>query len=399
MQTIHPEAVGLSPERLGRIHTAMQRYIDQGKFAGILSLVVRRGKIAHCETFGFMNIKARKPMSPDAIFRIYSMTKPITSAEALMLLEEGFYRLVDPVSAYIPELKGLKVMAHPNGPVSDVVEAKREIMIRDLFTHSAGFSYGFDENDPLDKLYSKKVWPKIDNDDADLQTLIDTLAAMPLAFHPGTNYRYSLSIDVLGRLVEVISGKPFDEFLRQRIFEPLGMVDTSFWVPPEKVERFALNYGPDEKHPGKLKDIDPLKKSGYLRPGKFFSGGGGLVSTASDYVRFCQMLLNGGELEGERVLGRKTVELMRENHLPEGVYEDEHQAYGFGLGGNVLMHVNRAPVMGTKGAWGWGGAANTKFWIDWKEELIGLLMLQFMPSDQYPVGRDFQNLVYQALID
>lgn len=399
METTQPEAVGLSTKRLGRIRPAMQRYVDQGKLAGILSLVSRQSKIAHCEAVGWMNIKAQTPMAYDTIFRIYSMTKPITSTAAMMLLEEGLFRLLDPVSAYLPELKGLKVMKHPGGSVTDLEDAKREISIRDLFTHSSGLSYGFDDNDSLDELYKKELWPKVDKPKTNLSTLISALSTAPLAFQPGTAFRYSFSIDVLGRLVEVISGLRLDHFFRQRIFEPLGMVDTGFWVPAEKAGRFAVNYGPDEKHPGKLKDIDPFKKSDYRRPNTFLSGGGGLVSTAGDYLRFCQMLLNGGTLDGERLLGRKTVELMRTNHLPDGIYEDEHRAYGFGLGGNVLLHVNRAPTLGTEGSWGWGGAANTKFWIDWKEQLIGILMLQFMPSDQYPVAKDFQNLVYQSLID
>ena len=398
MQTTSPESVGLSSRRLERIHAAMQRYVGEGKTAGVLTMVARGGKLAFCDAVGLMNIKARAPMADDAIFRIYSMTKPITSVAALILLEEGLFRLTDPVSDTIPARKGLKVLKFGSGGQMGLEDARREITIRDLFTHSAGFSYGFNDNDYLDELYRKQLWPKIDADDASLETLIGCLAEQPLAFQPGTAFRYSLSIDVLGRLVEVVSGRPLDAFFRERIFEPLGMDDTAFWVPPEKVSRFALNYGPDEKRPGKLKDIDPLRKSGYLRQGSFFSGGGGLVSTAHDYLRFCQMLLNGGALDGERILGRKTVELLRANHLPEGVYEDENRAYGFGLGGNVLIHAGRAPVMGTPGSWGWGGAAGTKFWIDWQEQLIGLLMQQIMP-DTEPIGNTFKNLVYGALVD
>lgn len=399
MEITKPENVGFSTERLDRIRAGMQRYIDEGKTSGVLALVARGGKIAYAEQLGLMDIAANKPMAADAIFRIYSMTKPITSAAALMLMEEGRYRLTDPVSAYIPALKGMKVVAHEDKNGMVLEDLQDEIKIRDLFTHTAGFSYGFDANSALDNLYNKEFWPNIEKPGITLKAMIEALGKLPLANQPGKLFRYSVSIDVLGYLIEAISGVSFDVFLRQRVFDPLGMVDTDFWVPPEKVARFAINYGVDEKQPGKLKDIDPLAESHYLHPAQVPSGGGGLVSTASDYLRFCQMLLNGGELDGVRLLGRKTVELMRTNHLPAGKYEDANQAYGFGLGGNVLINVNRAPAMASEGSWAWGGAANTKFWIDWKEKLIGILMLQFMPPDTYPIGPDFQNLVYQALVD
>lgn len=398
MDTELPENCGLLPDRLARIRPVMQRYVDEGKYAGIVSLIARKGKVAYFEQVGLMNIAQKKPMRLDTIFRIYSMTKPITSAAAMMLLEEGAFRLYDPVSAYIPAFKELKVIAHKAPDGLKLEDARREVNIHDLFTHTAGLSYGFDESDPLDKLYVERLWGKLQkNPDVTLAEMVDALTELPLAHQPGTAFRYSFSIDVLGRLIEVLSGKPLDMFLKERIFDPLGMVDTGFWVPPEKIDRFALNYGPDEKHPGRLKDIDPLKKSSYVKPVSFFSGGGGLVSTAMDYLRFCQMMLNGGELDGQRLLGRKTVDLMTSNHLPEGVYEDANQAYGFGLGGNVLVHEARAIEMASEGSWGWGGAANTRFWIDFKEQLIGILMLQFMPMGKYPVIQDFQNLTYQAL--
>jgi CubicO group peptidase (beta-lactamase class C family) len=397
MQQTHPESVGFCPERLARIQPVMQRYVDEGKFAGIQTLVARRGQVAHFASVGQMDIAAGRPMAEDAIFRIYSMTKPITSVAALMLVEEGRLRLFDPLSAYLPEFRSMKVVAGAQGDAFELVEALRPITIRDLFTHTAGFSYGFDENFPLDQHYRDKFWRPMQGRGANLKKMVGLLGDLPLAHQPGEAYRYSVAIDVLGYVVEVVSGLPFDAFLRQRIFEPLGMTDTGFWVPEEKQPRFALNYGPDEKKRGRLKDIDPLKRSEYTRPKTFFSGGGGLVSTTADYLRFCQMLLNGGSLDGARIIGRKTVDRMRTNHLPTGMYEDAARAFGFGLGGNVLLHPERYAALGTPGMWGWGGAANTKFWIDWKEDLIGILMTQFMPSDLHPVIVDYQNLVYQAL--
>lgn len=400
MEKVKPESVGFSSERLARIRLAMQRHLDQGRYAGMITLAVRRGKIAHFEQFGMMDLAAGKPMAPDAIFRIYSMTKPITSVAALMLMEEGLLHLNDPVSAFIPALKDLSVIARVEGDNVELEAVKNVMTIRHLFTHTAGFSYGFDENDYLDRLYQKQLWKKLqDTPGESLKDMIEALSTLPLRFQPGTRFHYSVSIDVLGHIVEIVSGLCLDEFFQQRIFEPLGMVDTAFWVGPEKAGRLAHNYGPDVENPGRLVDIDPHEKSNYLKPATFFSGGGGLVSTTFDYLRFCQMLLNGGELDGVRLLGRKTVELMRSNHLPAGIYEDANCANGFGLGGYVLLNPGYAPCMGSFGNWGWGGAAGTRFWLDFQEQLIGILMVQVMPSDLYPLGDQFQNLVYQALVE
>lgn len=400
MQTANPTDLGFSPGRLARIRPVMERYVSEGKYAGGLTMVSRAGQTVHFERFGLRDVAAGKPVEEDTIFRIYSMSKPITSVAVMMLLEEGSFRLNDPISTYIPAFKNMQVIARTAGKQAWLEDAAGPITIRHLLTHTAGLSYGFDENDYLDGLYRKKLWGWLEKQPSPtLKDAVQAIARLPLRFHPGTAYHYSFAIDVLGYLVEVISGETFDQFLRQRIFEPLGMPDTDFWVPPEKTDRLAHMYGPDEKHPGQLKDIDPHEKSDYTHPVTFFSGGGGLVSTAADYMRFCQMLLNKGELDGVRLLGRKTVEYMMLNHLPNGVFLDQDPARGFGLGGFVILNPAQGDSMISAGAWGWGGAANTKFWIDPREQMIGLLMLQFMPSDLYPIEADFRNLVYQALVD
>lgn len=400
MNISKPEDLGLSSKRLARIEDATQRYIGNNKVAGTVSLVARRGQIVHFERRGMLDIASARPMELDAIFRIYSMSKPITSAAVMMLFEENRFRLNDPISAYIPAFKEMKVVDHLEGGKAYLVDARREITIRDLFTHSAGLSYGFDEKDYVDSVFIKKVWHlRRTKPDTTLADMVAAVAKVPLRFHPGSGYHYSFAIDVLGYLVEVLSGMPFDRFLKERIFDPLGMADTGFWVPPEKASRLASCYGPDEKKPGHLKDIDPHEKSEYTRPVKFFSGGGGLVSTAGDYLRFCQMLLNKGELDGVRLLGRKTVEMMFLNHLPAGVYLDQNPAFGFGLGGAVILDLAAGQVLGSNGLWWWGGAANTKFWIDPQEQLVAILMLQLMSNEPNTIEPDFRNLVYQALVD
>jgi CubicO group peptidase (beta-lactamase class C family) len=325
------------------------------------------------------------------------MSKPITSTAVLMLFEEGKFRLSDPISNYIPAFKEMKVLDNTTGTGVRFINPAREITIRDLLTHTAGLSYGFDDNVYIDELYRKNLWALVETKpDLTLQAFIEEAAKLPLAFQPGTMYRYSFATDVLGYLVQVVSGMPFDEFLKKNIFDPLNMVDTDFYVPSGKVQRFSTTYGPDGQ--AGLKATDPAVASRYTYPTRNPSGGGGLVSTAGDYLRFAQMLLNKGELDGKRILGRKTVELMTTNHLPDDIHPFDDIASGFGLGVSVLLDLGKSQILGSVGNYGWGGAANTNFWIDPQEELIAILMLQFMPSDTYPVTPDFRILTYQALV-
>lgn len=401
MNIVRSEEVGFNADRLDRIVPVMQRYIEQNKTAGIVSLVARHGKVAHLNAYGKMNLDTCQPMTTDAIFRIYSMTKPVTAVAAMMLLEEGRFRLFDPISLYLPEFEKMQVITGKNAHGNMITEpAKCPITVRNLFTHTAGFSYGFDENDPLDRLYQKEMWQERDRGTVKtLEGMVRKIAALPLAYEPGTNYRYSVAIDVLGYLVEVVSGMPFDLFLQKRIFEPLGMTDSGFSVPAEKAHRLVHMYGPDEKNPGALADIDPHERSRFLRPVDIPMGGGGMVSTAADYLRFAQMILNGGELDGARLLGRKTVEFMRQNHLPRGLFIDPNQAEGHGLGGFVILEPASTQVIISPGSWGWSGAANTYFWVDFEEDLIGIQLTQYQPYGLYGFHADFRNLVYQALTD
>jgi CubicO group peptidase (beta-lactamase class C family) len=403
METVQPEKHGFSSTRLARIRPVMQRFVDEGKFAGILTVIARKGEVVHCDSVGMMDIEAGRSLQEDNIFRIYSMTKPIASTAVMMLYEEGCFRLSDPVSEFLPEFKDVQVAESGADGKMKLVPPVRPITIHDLLTHTAGLCYGWDENDPADKLFRETMEPLwgLRGPNA-LRDFTRAIASVPLRHQPGQLFHYSAAIDVLGRLVEVVAGMPLGDFLRQRIFEPLGMVDTSFFVPAEKVDRFAHMYGPVEENgagaPSKLKDIDPLESSSYLLPDRLQGGGGGLTSTAWDYLRFCQMILNGGELDGARLLGRKTVDLMRMNHLPEGKYQADNPAHGFGLGGYVLLDLAKASSNGSVGNWGWGGAANTFFWIDFQEQIIPVIMIQHMPFQPYPIEDIFKNLVYQAMI-
>ena len=396
MQTVQPESVGLSSVRLARIQPVMQGYVDRQQFAGIVTAVTRGGQLAHLAKAGWQEIENERSMSFDTIFRIYSMTKPITSAAVMLLAEEGKVRLVDPVSRFIPGFKNSKVMVPRNGCDYDLVPAQREMTVHDLFTHSGGLSYGDDQQSALDELYRKELWQRTEKDSPmTLEELVTILSRLPLAFHPGTAFRYSLSIDVLGYIVQAASGMPFEDFLQERIFAPLGMVDTAFWVPPEKAARLAAIYGPAKD--GGLKPLDEPLTSRYLKPPSNPSGGGGLVSTVSDYLRFGQMLLNHGELDGARLLGRKTVEWMLQNHLPEGIHPNGKLSDGFGLGGAVLLHPGLSHKPGSVGKFGWGGAANTEWWIDLAEDMQCLFMTQYMPGFTIPIVEDFAQLAYQAL--
>ncbi len=381
----------MSYQRLERINPFMQKYVDEGKVAGLLTMISRYGKVVHFETFGKMDIAKDKPLREDTIFRIYSMSKPVTSVAVMMLFEEGLFGLDDPVSNFIPEFKNLKVFNSMTKEGIKLDELENEITIRHLLTHTSGLIYGWGDQ-PVDSLYREA---NIFEKGTTLEQMTKKLANIPLLFQPGTKWEYSVSVDVLGYLVEVISGMPFGQFLSDRLFEPLGMEDTGFNVPETKHERFAELYRPKKSKDG----IEPVKEVPLGEgPYKFFpSGGGGLVSTANDYMRFCRMLLNGGELDGVRLLGRKTVELMSSNHLSENI-EFGDGDLGFGLGFAVVLDMAKSGELSSPGTYSWSGAAATTFWIDPQEKLIGLLMTQLM-YNPYPLHREFRILTYSAITD
>ncbi len=404
MKSVTPEEVGFSSSRLSRIGAVMQRYVDQNKLAGLIALVARHGRLVYRERFGMMDVKAAKPMQFDTIFRIFSMTKPIASVALMMLYEQARFQLTDPVSKCIPEFSRVKVVECASEAGFKVTELEREITIRDLLTHTAGLGYGFDQDSPVESSYRESSFfeAPLYTLQVPLQEMMRRLVERPLLYQPGAGWRYSVATDVVGYLVELISGMPLDVFLEEKIFKPLGMEDTGFHVPEAELRRFAALYCPADG--GGVELLDAPFTSPFSRPPIGLSGGVGLVSTAADYLRFAQMLLNGGELEGARLLGRKTVELMRTNHLPDRLIPIQvppHTLYGcgFGLGFRVLVDVARAGRLGSRGEYGWGGYASTSFFIDPQEELVGLLLTQLAPSRFYPIRSEFKVLVYQALVD
>ena len=406
LDIVQPETVGLARDRLARIDAHLDnRYIGPGKIAGALTLVARGNEVAWFSPQGRMDLERDKPMARDTIFRIYSMSKPITSVAMMMLYEEGHFQLDDPVHRFIPEWRDLRVYRMGNHPnwITDACE--RPMTIRDLFTHMSGLTYDFMERTNVDRAYRRL---EIGRDrKKDLRSMVEDLATLPLEFSPGTAWNYSVSTDVLGHLVEVLSGMPLDEYFRTRIFEPLGMIDTGFRVAEDQIERFAANYtrGPDKRP--RLED-DPAT-SPYTKPTSFFSGGGGLVSTAADYLRFCRMLLGGGELDGSRLLGRKTIEFMTTNHLPGGgdlaglatgaFSETAYEGVGFGLGFSVQLDCAKSQTLGSPGEYAWGGAASTAFWIDPSEDLIVIFMTQLMPSRTFNFRGQLKSIIYSSIID
>jgi len=404
---VKPEDVGLSSLRLARIGDHMKRYIDAGKIAGTLTLVARRGQVAYLEPQGHLEIERRRPVTADAVWRIYSMTKPITSVGLMMLYEEGRFQLDDPVHRFIPSWQNLRVFVGGNYPTFKTAPVERPMTIRDLLSHTSGLTYGFMERTNVDAAYRKLGVADQTRSGYTLQDMVDTLAELPLEFSPGTRWNYSVATDVIGHLIEVISGQRLDAYLRARILEPLGMRDTGFVLEDEQAARFAANY--ERQGDGSLKMIDNPEQSSY-RKRSFFSGGGGLLSTAPDYFRFTSMLQNMGELDGVRLLGRKTVELMTMNHLPGGqdltdlaqagmFTETAYAGVGFGLGFSVQQSPARAQILGSAGEFAWGGAASTAFWIDPAEDLIVIFMTQLMPSSSYPLRRELRVLTYASLVD
>jgi CubicO group peptidase (beta-lactamase class C family) len=404
---VKPEEVGLSSQRLERIRAHFQRYIDAGKVVGTLTLVARQGQMAYFEPQGHLERERTRPMQRDTIFRIYSMSKPITSVGLMMLYEQGLFQLDDPIHKFIPTWANLRVFISGTHPRFVTAPPTRPMTIRHLLTHTSGLTYGFMERTNVDAAYRALGVGDRSKPGYTLQNMVDTLAELPLEFFPGSRWNYSVSTDVLGYLLEVLSGQRLDVYLRDHILQPLGMHDTGFTVAEEQLARFACNY---ERQPdGSLKVIDSPERSQY-RDCSFFSGGGGLVSTAGDYFRFSAMLRNRGELDGIRLLGRKTVELMTMNHLPGGqeltqlaqpgmFTETAYAGVGFGLGFSVMLDPTRAQILGTPGEYAWGGAASTAFWVDPHEDLIVIFMTQLMPSSSYPLRRELRTLTYAALID
>lgn len=402
--SLRPEATGLSAARLGRVRDWMRLQVEQKRLAGLSVLVARRGQRAFFETCGQADMASGRPLAEDTIFRIYSMTKPLTSVAIMMLYEEGRFQLDDPIARFLPAFADMRVYVAGSRGAFQSVPAARPITFRDLLTHTSGLTYGFMEAHPIDGMY-REAGIDFQTAETSLADLVGRVAAFPLLSQPGSAWNYSIATDVLGYLVEVISGRPFDEFLRERVIRPLGMVDTDFHVHAGKEQRLAANHG--RSGSGALKLIDDPEKSRYLKPRAVCSGGGGLVSTASDYARFCQMMLNMGELDGVRLLGRKTVELMTSNHLPGDMAamgqprfsESTYTGIGFGLGFSVMLDPARAEIVGTPGEYAWGGAASTAFWIDPKEEMYVILLTQLMPSSTWPLRRELRVLTYQSIVD
>ncbi len=402
LPTAKPEDVGVSLERLGRIRTAMQRYIDRGLVPGTVTLVARRGRVIHFDAAGYRDVESKAPMTTDTIFRIASMTKPIASVALMTLYEEGHFLLNDPISKFLPEFAEMKVAqiapaGERIGTPYKLVPAARPITFKQVLTHTAGFpnSYRGITQSEFSKNYARKEQTETVAD------VVKRLARMPLNFHPGEAWEYGPATDVVGRLVEVISGMTLDEFLRKRVFEPLKMKDTHFYLPKSKLDRFAANYQPDDKNNKKIKLAEaPNAESRYVKePHVYFSGAGGLVSTAADYFRFHQMMLNGGELDGVRILGRKTVELMTANHVGDLPIWLTGPGYGFGLGYSVVKDIGMAGQPGSVGNYGWGGAFCTYFWVDPVEDLIGIVMTQVRPYDHLNIRQEFQVLANQAIVD
>ena len=413
-----PESAGMSKAALDRVEQHLKlRYIDSGRFPGTQMLVYRRGKIVHSTVQGFADLERKVPVKDDTIFRIYSMTKPITSVAFMMLVEEGRVAIDEPVHKYIPEWKNLGVFQAGTAPAFLTKPPSRPMLIVDLLRHTSGLTYGFQQRSNVDAAYREMRIEELDKGKT-LQSVIDELAKLPLEFSPGEAWNYSVSADVIGYLIGKISGKPFEQFLKERIFDPLDMNDTDFFVPAAKARRFAACYSADPEggvtlhatdRKGGLTLQDDPTKSAFLSPPSFVSGGGGLCSTAADYLTFCRALLNGGELGGVRLLGPKTLKLMTLNHLPGGLdlpgmscslfSEATYNGIGFGLGFAVTMDPAQTLIAGSPGEFNWGGLATTSFFIDPAEQLITIFMTQVIPSSAYPIRRELRTMVYAAITD
>ena len=397
MKVVKPEEVGLDSSVLKNIRTYLDdTYVKDGKYVGTLTLVARKGEIAYLDSLGFMDRENERPMQEDAIFRIYSMTKSVTSIAVMQLLEKSKFRLDDPVHWYIPQFKDIGVYqagVYPNFLTS---KPERDMSIKDLLTHMSGLTYNFMYRTNVDAAHRSSDLMRSEN----LEEFINTLSKLPLEFSPGKKWNYSVSTDVLGYLVEQVSGQSLDEYFKKNIFEPLGMEDTDFECPDDKLSRLASLYEYNQSGKPKLMKVPSLDV-------KMMSGGGGLFSTMSDYYKFASMLLNQGEMNGERIIGRKTLQYMTSNHLPNGrdltemsesaFSETPYAGVGFGLGFSVMLDPLKSQTLSDIGEFGWGGMASTVFFINPKEDMLVIFLTQLVPSSTYQVRRELRSLVYSAL--
>lgn len=397
LPTAKPEDVGMSSQRLSHVTTAVQKLIDDRQVAGAVTVVARRGKIVYFEAAGRRDLEANRPMERDSILRFYSMTKPITSAAVMMLVDEGKIDLDAAVAEYLPEFNDVRVFVESRANGVATEPARRPPTVRDLLRHTAGLTYGIFGNTPIDQLYNRA---NLLDRSGSLAAMSTKLGAIPLLHQPGTRWNYSISSDLLGRLVEVVARQPFDEFLSQRVFQPLDMRDTGFFVPAQQLDRFATVYGPDAT--GGLRASDKPETSQFrTRPG-LVSGGGGSVSTARDYLRFCTMIANGGELNGKRLLRRESIAEMTKDQLPAEAFPiafgpARREGVGFGLGFSVQVATSPSSGAARLGEYGWGGAASTHFWISPKDELVVVALQQFMPFSTR-LEQSIKPLVYDAIV-
>jgi CubicO group peptidase (beta-lactamase class C family) len=385
-----PQSQGFAPDRLERLHTRLQEFVDQGKFSGMVLLLARNGKIVDWQTFGQRDLEPRQAMEKDTIVRLYSMSKIVTSVAALILLEEGRLKLDDPVSKYLPAFEKSKVMTGGTAKAPVLVPAKTPITVKHLLTHTSGLIYGFGKT-PVDKVYNDAKLFSFSS----MDEFVAHAARLPLAHQPGARFSYGINTDILGAIIEKVSGQPLDVFVEERICRPLGLADTGYDVPESKMARLAKVY---QVKDGRFEPAEPLASSFAEKGRGFPTGGAGMFSTAGDYARFAQMLVNGGELDGVRILGRKTVELMTANHLPDAhPTTDDGGADGFGLGVSVRLDLAKSSQLGSVGQFGWSGAATTHVVMDPEEKLVAILMAQHFPFNEHNLFADFTTLTYAAL--
>lgn len=400
-----PSTLGFAPDRLQRIDDHFAQYVDDGRLAGWQVAVMRGGQLAHHSTYGKRDLETGADWSSDTVARMYSMSKPITSVAAMILHEEGRFQLKDPVSKFIPSFADTPVYRSGSFQAPLTEPQTEPMRIWHLLTHTSGLTYGFHNSHATDAMYRNDGFEWGIPAGLDLAASCERWAALPLVFQPGSEWNYGVSTDVLGRVVEVISGQPLDVFLQERIFEPLGMTETAFWVPQDKQDRFAELY---YRNPATGKAAKMPSSKLEEKP-EMLGGGGGLCGTAADYLRFTQMLMNRGELDGSRILGSRTVDYMTSNHLPGDADLEQYgrplfaettfDGVGFGLGFSVVLDPAANRVPGSVGSYSWGGAASTIFWNDPAEEITAMFLTQLLPSSTYPIRPQLQQLVYQALVD